>query len=234
MESGPVEDTDQQAEAGPEAGEELFPILFAGRPPSPLFEVAETAQLISDAGLPRETAATQIRRFAQQGWLHVRGHRRSGPTAANLFGPTEVVIAKVLSVLTDLGIADRGTLAAVASELRPATEPDPGRGTLAAASLGMTAWRQGHQKPTAPDPTFAAILGMLKHGQSWDFRLDLLRDEQAGHRHVRAFVYDTATEPPQAGGSGTGEAENLVLRATVTIPLRPLVLRIFAARGEDR
>ncbi len=229
-----MEDLDKQAGAGPEAGEELLPILLAGRPPSPLFEVSEAAQLVADPGLPRETAATQIRRFAQQGRLHVRGHRRSGPTAANLFGPTEVVAAKVLSVLTDLGIADRGTLAAVASELRPAAEPDPGGGTLAAASLGMAAWQAGHQKPTAPNPSFAAILGTLKHGQSWVFRLDLLRGERTGQRHVRAFVYHEAEEPPQVVGSGTPEAEDLVLRASVTIPLSPLVQRIFAARGGDR
>ena len=183
-----MEETDKQAGTGSDAGEELLPILFAGGPPSPLFEVSEAAQLISEPGLPRETAATQIRRFAQQGWVSPRGHRRSGPTAANLFGPSEVVKHKVLSVLTDLGIADRGTLAAVASELRPAAEPDPAGGTLAAASLGMTAWQAGHQKPTAPDPTFAAILGTLKLGQFWVFRLDLLRGERSGHRHVRAFV----------------------------------------------
>ncbi len=229
-----MEDADKQAGAGPEAGEELLPILFAGRPPSPLFEVGEASGLISEPGLPPQTIATQIRRFAQLGWIRPRAHRRSGPTAANLFGPTEVVVAKVLSVLTDLGIADRSTLAAVASNLRPADEPDPGGSALAAASLGMTAWQAGHQKPTAPDPTFAAILGTLKHGQSWVFRLDLLRGERTGHRHVRAFVYDAATEPPQVVGSGSPEAEDLVLRASVTIPLSPLILLIFATRGGDR
>ena len=223
-------ETDRREGSEAEADEDLLAILFAGRPPVPLLEVSEAAELIADAGLPRETAATQIRRYAQLGYLLVRGHRRSGPTAANLFGPTELVTAKLLSTLTDLGIADRATLAAVATELRPAARVRPGRDALSAAALGMVAWQRGLQEPTAPDPASAAIIGTLRHGQDWEFRLDLLRGERTGERRVQAIVYDAAGGPPPAGGGGGPDAEVLTPRASVTIPLSPLIRRIFAAR----
>ena len=91
--------------------DDAIPPLFTVPKALARWENHEAARLIADARLPVETAQSQIRRFAQKRWINTVGQRRSGPTAANLFDPTAVASAKVLSLLTALGIEDMGSAA---------------------------------------------------------------------------------------------------------------------------
>src|SRR5216684_4872233 len=95
--------------------DEKIPPLFAHKEPGGCYEVHQAARFIARPGLPEDTAAERMRRFARKGWIHVRGHFKSGITASNLFAPSDVAAAAALSALIDCGIADREAMGAASA-----------------------------------------------------------------------------------------------------------------------
>lgn len=193
--------------------EEIIEPPFIVPPSVPRFTAPEVAAMIADPSLSLETALRQVRRFAQQRWIHPVGQRGTGITAANLFAPSAVGAAKVLSVLTDLGIEDHAT--------------------MSHASLPLIAWPDdqprlaSHKGP----PIIRAMTGAVKN-EFWVYQLRLLRGDQTGQRNVRAWVYDADA---WAGPKHEAASSEMLPRAVVTLNLLPLMLplhrKIMAAIG---
>lgn len=181
----------------------------------PCWDGSEAARLITDPGLSVDTAHRQIRRFAQEKWIPVARHRGTGPKAANLYAPAAVAAAKVLSVLTDLGIEDHAT--------------------MGLASVNLFAWNSDQPIVKAADgksygsPIVAAMMRAESPGEWWAYQLRLLRGDQTGTRHVRSWVYNPDKWNPSAEEA---EAEMLP-RAAVTIHLRPVLLPLYHRMAES-
>lgn len=186
--------------------DEVVPPLFTVPPKLARWENHEAARLIADARLPVETAQRQLRHFAQKRWVNVAGQRRSGPTAANLFDPTAVASAKVLSVLTALGVEDMGS-----------------------AALGLWAWSDEQPRLKGfGSPVMAAMAGAIR-GEWWVYQLTMLCGDRSGQLQSRSWVYDPEAtwRPPSEGHT----AEMMPL-ASVTIHLRPLLLPLYCKMQE--
>ena len=186
--------------------DDAIPPLFTAPRSLARWQNHEAAWLIADARLSVESAQRQIRRFAQKRWINTVGQRRSGPTAANLFDPTAVASAKVLSVLTSLGVEDVGS-----------------------AALGLWAWSD--EQPMLKgygSPVMAAMAGAIR-GEWWVYQLTMLCGDQSGQLQVRSWVYDPEAtwRPPSEGHT----AEMMPL-ATVTVHLRPLLLPLYCKMQE--
>lgn len=196
--------------------EQIVPPLFNIPEGIARWETAEAARLIADARLSVETAQSQIRRFAQKGWIYAAGQRRTGPTAANLFNPTAVASAKVLSVLTALGTDDMESAAA-------------GLSGMGYAALGLSAWAD--EQPMLKgfgSPVMAAMAGAVR-GEWWVYQLNLLCGDQTGQLQRRAWVYDpdASWRPPSEG-----HTPEMMPLAAVTIHLRPLLLPLYTRMTE--
>lgn len=192
-----------------------LPVVWITSPNAVCWDSTEAARLIAGPGLSVETAQRQIRRFAQQGWMPVARQRGNGPKAANLFGRAAVAAAKVLSVLTDLGIESHET--------------------MGQASVPLLAWNNDQPIIKAPkdksygSPIVAAMMRAETHGEWWVYQLRLLRGDQTGKRQVRAWVYDPEAWNP----SGEAADSDMLPRAAITLQLVPLLLPVVRRMRES-
>jgi hypothetical protein len=155
--------------------EELITPLFAHNEPGPRYQVHEAARFMARPGLSEEKAATQLRRFAKERWVHVRGKIGSGPTASNIYAPSDIGAAIVVSAILDTGIADRKV--------------------MNAASLALYAWQPG-QHPQGHHPiTFAT---WCASDNEWCFDIRILRDTRTGKGPVANFFRPVCELPEKA------------------------------------
>ena len=144
-------------------------------------------------------------------------HRGTGPLAATLFAPAAVAAAKVLSVLTDLGIEDHAT--------------------MGLASLGLLAWRGEDDQPVVKaddgksygSPIVAAMMRAASHGEWWAYQLRLFRGDQTGTRDVKSWTYDPAEWTPPV----EGHAAEMLPRAAINLQLQPLLLPVYRRMAES-
>lgn len=175
---------------------------FAHDEPGGRYESGEVAQFIERPGLPLQTALRQIRRYAADGFVHPRGQRGSGATAPNLFAPSDVAAAAVLSALNGCGIQDH--------EL------------MAAASAALYGWQRGYQTARKHHPITCAVYGVGSGEAHWRFEVSILHDITTGQRAIKAFCYDS-DDPPRFDRKSLGD---LVPIGSISIELSPLLLVI--------
>jgi hypothetical protein len=191
--------------------EEIIEPLFLVPSSAPLWGSREVARLIADHTLSAETALRQVYRFAASRWIPVAANRARGTREpANLFDMKAVAAAKVLSVLTDLGIEDHAT--------------------MLAASLPLYAWNDDQPIiAKSGSPLMAAMLRGETHDEWWVYQLRLSRGDQDGRRAIRAWVYNPDTWSPSA----EAEDPQMLPRAGVTVHLTPLLKPLFRRLKES-
>lgn len=177
----------------------------------PNWDVSAVARLIADATLTEEKALGQIRRFAQRYWIPTVGRRGTGKNAANLFGPAAVAGAKVLSVLTELGVDSEVV------------------GRAAPALYEHGNWRLGLE-PEGEHPVLRVIAD-ARIGVAWLLQIEVRRGDYTGVLFVRPTVYEAEGEAPPPWKTEPG----VLPRATITLDLTALLLplhdRFMAAIG---
>lgn len=184
-------------------------ILEFLRDPKNWFNVSQSAAKLAEPGISADTLASQIRGFQQRGFIHPQGQHGSGRTASNLYGYSELAIAKIESLLTsDHSIADNLILATVSAQLYGWTDHNPANGC---------GWRS---------PIDAALAGTLK-GEFWVFRMDTLRSDQTGERETRVYIYDMDKGLPKAAARS-----DMMPRGSVTLPLYLPFTRMMADRSK--
>ena len=147
--------------------------LFMHEEPGDRFSVSQVADLMTrpnNTEAAKKTAMAQVRNFVSQNLLQIREKRGSGRTAHNLFAPSDVIVAKVLRTLTQLGISDRETL-----------------------QTASNACYFFDGKPAFPfHPITTAIFYFYKGDEErgfWSFQLDVFTDPD-GNRRLLANLYD--------------------------------------------
>lgn len=173
--------------------------LWVLPPTMPRWDSKEAGHMIADPSLTPATAQRQIQRYASLKWIPAAG--RGGRGRTNLFSPTAVATAKVLSVLNDLGIEDHET--------------------MGPAAVQLAAWNDDQPIVKGLTPVLAAVRGAVR-GQFWVFQVTMFRGDQTGARRVRAWVYNPDKWHPSS--SDAGGASEMMPRASVTLHLTPILL----------
>lgn len=183
--------------------------LFAHDEPGPRYTVSEAAKVLAAPGISVDTLASQIRSFAQRRIVHVRGTKGSGRTAHNLYAPSDLAVAKVLSILTsDLSLSDNSLFEAV--------------------SIALYAWDSKATLPTphAASPILTALAYTMQDPDAWwVFDLRTYRHDQTGERRFIVRLYDARDGAPATAGL----PKAFLPSATVALQLRPVLVPIIAA-----
>lgn len=186
-----------------------LPPLFAHNEPGPRYTVAEASKVLQTPGVSTDTLASQLRSFAQRRLVHVRGTKGSGRTAHNLYAPSDLAVAKVLSILTtDLSMSDNALFEAI--------------------SLALYTWDSATEQPEpcAVSPILTAFAYTMQDADAWwVFDLRTYRHDQTGERRFVARLYDPRHGAPQTSGL-PGEFQPT---SSVTMQLRPVLVPIIAA-----
>ena len=183
--------------------------LFAHDEPGPRYTVSEAAKVLAGPGVSADTLASQIRSFAQRRIVHVRGTKGSGRTAHNLYAPSDLAVAKILSILTsDLSVSDNALLEAI--------------------SLALYTWdsKATLPKPHASSPILTAFAYTMQDPDAWwVFDLRAYRHDQTGERRFAARLYDARNGAPTTFGL----PKAFLPTASVSMHLRPVLVPIIAA-----
>jgi hypothetical protein len=171
--------------------------LFAHREPGRLYQVREAARLMARPGLSEEKATNQLRHFVQARWIYVQRHYKR---SANLYAPSDIAAAIVISAVLDTSIADHKIMNAVA--------------------LSLYTWQPG-QHPQRHHPITSALCAS---DSEWHFEVSILRDARTGSRIVRPFCYDVDDRPMIVNDP----ASPVLPIATISLNLGPLLLPLEA------
>lgn len=205
----------------------------------PLYNHAELISLLVEPGLDEKQAAFQVQRFARLGLLHSTARASKGTTSARFYDEAAVAVAKNLSELTFMQIADRELMAmAVVNDPsqhigNPAIEP---------AALSMNAWAAPDEsKDWTPDQwtffqkTLPAKTPMhygliLWRAGKWPvFEFRFLRHDQTGERRAVGAVYDPQVNTPNFPDSVTTGFSPV---GSIIINQVPLYARLFSDRAK--
>jgi hypothetical protein len=192
--------------------DEMIAPLFTHDEPGPQFPVGDLAKRLAEPGVTADYIAGQVRRWAKERIVQTRGKKGGGPTAQNLFSLGDAGVAKILSMLTEMGAMGGGDI-------------------LRGAAMGLYCWRQGEipVERYGPSPIWTVLAGTAR-GEHWSFRLNVLRSDQTGDQEVLSYVFRQPPEgeiPPVISQRG----DDYMPRMTVTIPLILPFTRLLTDRN---
>lgn len=170
--------------------------------------VGKIAELLAEPGIPAASIATQIRGWGQKHLLMSWLYKGTGRTRANLYTEDQWLVAKVLGLLTELGIADVET--------------------LRSASRALSSWHGEiylKDRPARSPAQF--IIDRFRGGEDWwTFEFSIHRHDQTGERVARGRIRNAQT------GEGTdyGLPDAYVPRLMLAIDLTPHLVRLFRDR----
>lgn len=174
-----------------------------------LFGATDGARLIADAAYPSDLAAMRLTRLNRQGIIHTTGMRKkpSGKEQA-MFGLHDLLVAKTLFALSDLGIE------------RPAT--------YRAASLALYGWPPGAKQQKFPHPIIAAAVGTLRE-ESWSaLTLDSLKHPTTGQIYIVGEVRLDITKAAQPIAAAMKLVdEGWMIGASIVLELPPVIGPVF-------
>lgn len=169
-----------------------------------LYESSQATAFWDRLGQPEDRSNQQLRRFARENWVAVRGHGQGG---AKRYLAIDVAAAIALSAVQASGIADRQIM------------------KLAADALYQ--W-QPEQESQEYLPITGALYGVMRN-QMWVLAIRVSAD-RAGNRVVRAFCYDSGGDQPRIPDNSVSALH--INLSWLLVPLAMQVCRAMGARTD--
>lgn len=184
--------------------------IFAHDEPGYRESIARVAVRLAETGESVDAIASQVRNFVQRHLVHVRAIKGSGRTAHNLFAPADVAVAKVLRILTGLGLANAKLLQDVSIALYAW---DANRWPAEARKLGL-------------HPITTALVDFAQNGAGWVLRIDILTNDQTGEKVTEVAFYN-----PESSHRPASRADNptngFMPEASIVVPIYRWLPRIL-------
>lgn len=154
-------------------------------------KTGQVAQAISETGQHKSEVTVRIRHFAQKGYLLACGRDKDDARKSLLFDDGAILTAKILSIVTDTGIADKNVYYAVVSRLRSWRESESDLSTIENEVL-----RAISSKEVMPAPCIRFLVDHNNNPQSptgWMFRIHWQRNQTSGKTIVECTLQNSAT-----------------------------------------
>jgi hypothetical protein len=202
----------ENQEFAPMSDDTLKPSPFGYDYGGETFTVAKASRRLAEAGFPSDLMAMSLRRFNKHGLVHTSSRKGEGKLAAHLFGLHDLVVAKILQELTDIGIADLTT--------------------LQAASLAFYSWQDDRPARFAM-PVVEAMID-VSEGKWPTFTLSIWRHSQTGERRVVGEVRTDLLTGPQERDFVSVEQQmgesGWRIRSSIVLELPPLIMLVLTPR----
>lgn len=185
---------------------------------SELLTIGQMSERLTEPGFSVAQAANQLRGFAKNELIFPHFVPGNGPTAPRFYTPDMMAVAKVLSELTFMGIADLKVMGAASLSMRTwMVEEEP------------TDWKSYIASRPKGGPMADAIAAFAADGGTWDYQLHFLQNDQTAQRTIRGYLLDSSREGIELPDP---VKTALVPRGAVVIPLNPIFVRLFSDRAK--
>lgn len=195
------------------------------------FKTGQIAQAIMESGQHKSEVTTRIRHFVQKGYLHPYGRDATDARKSLIFSDDSILSAKILSIATDTGIADKNVYHAISSRLSgwSANEIHPNIDQEEAISL---------PRPEGFPPTPAAMIFIESyknpnHLSGWMFRIHWKRNRVSGNTMAECTVWNNTRDT----GTKLLRNDDMFQVCELTIPidefLPSIIHNIRKARGME-
>ena len=145
--------------------------LFLHQEPGPLFTTSESGRLMVRRDLSAETAARQMKHYAQRGWIFPRAQGEF----AKFWAPSDIAAAATLSALVAGGVSDQEIMGFVSAAL------------YAPQKSGFL--------------LITHALHGIANGDYWRFDVHVMVDINTGIRRIFPVCYDADRHTPSVNGN---------------------------------